>query len=225
MSNTQRAAPPLWNRTLSRLVAAYPPARGQTRLRRATSPWLVGHLPCGAWARVSGVVDAEWHFLQGVGKEDVTAEYIKPLLRPGSVFVDVGANVGYFTLLASTLGARVLAYEPTPSVFTRLRENVDLNGFLQAQLVNAAVMDKPGTLSLISPETTPKPTASSATMASAFTSLLSRSTTTSPPAASSTSTCSRSTPKARSLLYSTAPLAFSARQILRRSSSKSTPSL
>jgi FkbM family methyltransferase len=144
----QRAVPPLWNRTVSRLVAAYPPARGQTRLRRATSPWLVGQLPCGAWTRVSGVVDAEWHFLQGLGKEDVTADYIKPLLRPGSTFVDVGANVGYFTLLASTLGARVVAYEPTPSVFARLRENVDLNGFQQAQLVNAAVMDKPGTLSL-----------------------------------------------------------------------------
>src|SRR6185437_5163547 len=58
-----------------------------------------------------------------------------------------GANVGYFTLLASSLNARVVAYEPTPSVFARLRENVNLNGY-DAQLVNAAVMDKPGTLSL-----------------------------------------------------------------------------
>ncbi len=141
------ATPPLWDRALSRLVAAYTPARGQTRLRKATSPWLVGHLPCGAWTRVSGVVDAEWHFLQGLGKEDVTVEYIKPFLHPGCTFVDVGANVGYFTLLAATLGARVVAYEPTPSVFARLKENVALNGF-QADLVNAAVMDKPGTLSL-----------------------------------------------------------------------------
>src|ERR1700727_1332934 len=106
------AAPSLWNRAVSRLVAAYPPARGQTRLRQATSPWLVGQLPFGAWARVSGVVDAEGHFLQGLGKEDVTADYIKPFLRPGSTFVDVGANVGYFTLLASARGARVVAYEP-----------------------------------------------------------------------------------------------------------------
>jgi FkbM family methyltransferase len=151
MMNTppsRRAVPPLWSRAVSRLVAAYKPARGQTRLRRATSPWLVGHLPFGAWARVSGVVDAEWNFLHGASKEDVTEDYIKSQLQPGDTFVDVGANVGYFTLLASTLGARVVAYEPTPSVFTRLRENVDLNGFHHAQLVNAAVMDKPGTLSL-----------------------------------------------------------------------------
>ena len=143
----QRVVPPLWNRAVSRFVAAYTPARGRTRLRRATSPWLVGHLPCGAWTRVSGVVDAEWHFLQGIGKEDITANYITSLLHRDSIFVDVGANVGYFTLLASSLGAHVVAYEPTPAVFARLRENVDLNGY-DAELINAAVMDKPGTLSL-----------------------------------------------------------------------------
>ena len=42
----------------SRLVAAYTPPRGQTRLRQATSPWLVGRLPFGAWTRASGLVDA-----------------------------------------------------------------------------------------------------------------------------------------------------------------------
>jgi FkbM family methyltransferase len=146
--HVRRSSPSLWNRAVSRLVSSYTPARGRTRLRAAASPWLVGHLPCGAWTRVSGVVDAEWNFLQGIGKEDITANYIKPLLHPGSTFVDVGANVGYFTLLAASLGARVVAYEPTPSVFARLRENVDLNGFEHAELVNAAVMDKPGTLSL-----------------------------------------------------------------------------
>jgi FkbM family methyltransferase len=144
----RRVTPPLWNRAVSRLVAAYTPARGQTRLRNATSPWLVGQIPCGAWIRVSGLVDAEWRFLHGGSKEDVTEEYIKSLLHPGATFIDVGANVGYFTLLASTLGARVVAYEPTPSVFARLKENVALNGFDNADLVNAAVMDKTGTLTL-----------------------------------------------------------------------------
>jgi len=145
---SRRAAPPLWNRALSRFVAAYPSIRGQTRLRRVTSPWLVGRLPCGAWTRVSGLVDAEWTFLRGAHKEDITENRIKSLLHPGSVFVDVGANVGYFTLLASTLGARVIAYEPTPSVFARLKENVALNNLEDVQLVNSAVMDKPGVLSL-----------------------------------------------------------------------------
>jgi 2-polyprenyl-3-methyl-5-hydroxy-6-metoxy-1,4-benzoquinol methylase len=110
------------SRILSRLVAAYPFQRGQTRLRRITGRWLVGRLPFGPWVRVSGLVDAEWNFLLGRTKEDATTQFVKSFLRPGMTFVDVGANVGYFTLLAASLGARVVAYEPTPAVVERLRE-------------------------------------------------------------------------------------------------------
>jgi FkbM family methyltransferase len=63
-------------------------------------------------------------------------------------FVDVGSNVGYFTLLAASLGARVIAYEPTPAVYKRLRENVALNSLRNVTLVNAAVGNKSGTLTL-----------------------------------------------------------------------------
>lgn len=97
---------------------------------------------------VSGVVDAEWDFLLSRVKEDATTEFIQSFLRPGMTFVDVGANVGYFTLLAASLGARVIAYEPTPAVFARLRQNVALNGFDNVMLVNAAVADQRGTLTL-----------------------------------------------------------------------------
>jgi FkbM family methyltransferase len=145
--------PPFWNRTLSRLVAAYPPVRGQTRLRRITSPWLVGHLPGGTWMRVSGVVDAEWKFLQAQKQDDATTQVIRSLVTPGSTFVDVGANVGRYTLLAASLGARVVAYEPTPAVFHRFQENVAVNNFQGVQLVNSAVTEKAGTLSLyLSPD-------------------------------------------------------------------------
>jgi FkbM family methyltransferase len=109
---------------------------------------LVGRLPFGAWVRVSGVVDAEWDFLMSRVKEDATTEFIKSFVTPGMTFVDVGANVGYFTLLAASLGARVIAYEPTPAVFARLQQNVALNGFDNVTLVNAAVADQPGTLAL-----------------------------------------------------------------------------
>ena len=138
----------LWHRILSRIVAGYPFRRGQTRLRRITRPWLVGRLPFGPWIRVSGAVDAEWEFLLGRGKEDATTKFIKSFLRPGMTFVDVGANIGYFTLLAASLGARVIAYEPTPAVFERLRQNVALNAFDNVALVNAAVVDQPGLLAL-----------------------------------------------------------------------------
>jgi FkbM family methyltransferase len=47
-------------------------------------------------------------------------------LRPGMVFADVGAHIGYFTVLASSLvspGGRVYAFEADPQCFERLREN------------------------------------------------------------------------------------------------------
>jgi FkbM family methyltransferase len=54
------------------------------------------------------------------------------LLRPGSSFVDAGANLGFFTLLAARLSGpdgRVLAFEPDPEVRSWLEANVSRNGF------------------------------------------------------------------------------------------------
>jgi len=64
-------------------------------------------------------------------------------LRPGSVFFDVGANVGFFSLLAARrVGAsgRVVAFEPLPENVAYLRQHARLNGFAQRiQVVAAAV--------------------------------------------------------------------------------------
>jgi FkbM family methyltransferase len=108
----------------------------------------VGQLPFGPWLRVSGVVDAEWEYLTGARKERATTDFLAAHIKPGITFVDVGSNVGYFTLLAASMGARVIAYEPTPAVYQRLMENVALNGFHDVTVVNAAVADKAGTLPL-----------------------------------------------------------------------------
>jgi FkbM family methyltransferase len=61
---------------------------------------------------------------------DVDA-FIRSRLREGAVFVDVGANVGYYTLVASKLvgtAGHVYAIEPVPSTAAFLRVNVKLNG-------------------------------------------------------------------------------------------------
>lgn len=44
--------------------------------------------------------------------------------RPGQVFFDVGANIGYYTLIAAKAGARVVAFEPNPVVREILERNV-----------------------------------------------------------------------------------------------------
>jgi FkbM family methyltransferase len=50
------------------------------------------------------------------------------LLRSGDLFVDVGANIGFYTVLAARRGARVRAYEPTPEATESCERSVALNG-------------------------------------------------------------------------------------------------
>ena len=72
-------------------------------------------------------------------------------LKPGDVFVDVGANVGYFSLLAAKLvGERgaVVAVDASPTIFSRLRESLQLNAANNVRPVNAAVSDREGVLSV-----------------------------------------------------------------------------
>jgi FkbM family methyltransferase len=68
--------------------------------------------------------------VSGVWEPHVT-EVFRRLVRPGDVVVDVGAHIGYYTLLASRLvggDGHVYAFEPTPARFAELRTNLELNG-------------------------------------------------------------------------------------------------
>lgn len=78
---------------------------------------------------------------------------IRGLLREGDVFVDIGANIGYFTLLASdAVGStgKVFAFEPDPRNFRLLRKNVETNRCKNVKLEAKAIMEacKPLTLHL-----------------------------------------------------------------------------
>ena len=56
--------------------------------------------------------------------EPYETSLVLAMLRPGDVFVDVGANIGYFTILAaSAVGAQgmVFAFEPDPAIGERHR--------------------------------------------------------------------------------------------------------
>jgi FkbM family methyltransferase len=59
----------------------------------------------------------------------------------GKVFVDGGANIGYFTLLACRLGAKTWAIEPDARNFWFLLRNLDMNGF-SAEVFPYAVADR-----------------------------------------------------------------------------------
>lgn len=70
-------------------------------------------------------------------------------LADGDVFVDIGANAGYFTLLASRLvgpSGSVLAVEPSPRSFAMLQANLAINDCANVRALNVAMSDSPGRL-------------------------------------------------------------------------------
>jgi FkbM family methyltransferase len=75
-------------------------------------------------------------------------------LSPGAVFADVGANIGIVTLLAARLvgaAGKVYSFEPTPRIFSLLKDNVQVNGFLETGCIDLrqiAVLDKSGRVPL-----------------------------------------------------------------------------
>jgi FkbM family methyltransferase len=83
--------------------------------------------------------------------EPNTSALIEKLLSPGDVCVDVGANVGFDTLLASHLvGPRgsVIAIEASPKTFDLLSRNMRENDASNIRLVHKAVSDRQGVLNL-----------------------------------------------------------------------------
>jgi len=66
-------------------------------------------------------------------------------LKKGSVFVDVGSNIGYYTLLSARkveAAGHVFAFEPEPENFHHLKRNVELNRFTNVTLVQKALSDR-----------------------------------------------------------------------------------
>ncbi len=87
-------------------------------------------------------------WLIGVYEPEVV-DYFTAELQPGQVVVDIGANIGLFSLMAAELvGPRgsVIAYEPHPDTFRELRDNIDRNGYTNVQTVPCALSDTTGVL-------------------------------------------------------------------------------
>lgn len=78
--------------------------------------------------------------------------WLRRRLRPGDVFVDVGANVGYYSVLASPLvGAtgRVVAIEASPAFHGQLLGNARMNRCANIRAVNVAVSDHPERMTFV----------------------------------------------------------------------------
>jgi FkbM family methyltransferase len=97
------------------------------------SKWIVGSMTHGAWLGTY---------------ERARQQAMMRLVKPGSVVYDLGANVGFYTLLASHLGATVVAVEPLPRNIDYLRRHVRINRCPNVTLIEAAVVDREGEVSI-----------------------------------------------------------------------------
>ena len=73
-------------------------------------------------------------------------------LRPGGTVMDVGANWGYFTLLAAAAvgpSGAVVSLEPDPRQYETLAGNVAMNGFTHVTTLRAAASSRPGRVTLL----------------------------------------------------------------------------
>jgi FkbM family methyltransferase len=92
-------------------------------------------------------------YLFGIWEPNLT-HWLCRTIRPGDTFVDVGANVGYYSALASHLvgeDGHVVAVEPAPDFAEAIRTNLELNGCRNVRLVNAAASDGPRELDFYQP--------------------------------------------------------------------------
>jgi FkbM family methyltransferase len=135
--------------------------------------WLIPRLPFGRYVLLNAIADvSDARFCARLGadaggyrfeydpRDEIlrelcfTGRYAAPetallraLLAPGMTFVDVGANIGYFSLLAAHLvgkTGRVCALEPDPRIFALLSRNVKLNDVPQIRLMQVAAAETSG---------------------------------------------------------------------------------
>jgi FkbM family methyltransferase len=79
--------------------------------------------------------------------EPLETQFCSQTVKPGQTVVDIGANIGYYTLLfakAAGPSGRVFAFEPDPDNYRLLSANVTANGYANVTLVQAAVSNRAG---------------------------------------------------------------------------------
>lgn len=85
------------------------------------------------------------HIIQSRSYEPHVTKIIKNILRENHVFLDIGANVGYFTMLASTITknkGKVIAFEPNPQNLQLIYSSIQTNQFNNIDIYPFAASDK-----------------------------------------------------------------------------------
>jgi FkbM family methyltransferase len=105
-------------------------------------PILKGTLAGKRW-----LVKTRINFFLGTYEPD-QSRLFEEYVKPGAVVCDLGAHVGYYTLLAAVLsgpGGKVYAFEPSPRNLSRLRRHVAMNACQNIVVFDYALSDHEGT--------------------------------------------------------------------------------
>jgi FkbM family methyltransferase len=148
-------------RLASSLVCGYlrrsPVEKGKWRLLQWASSFLVAEPEPGAFIRVADLENPIELALARRGLvEPQDVRFFLSLLEPGMTVLDVGANIGMYTVLAARRvgpAGRVHAFEPTPAVAGSLLRNIALNALDNVVVNEAAVSDTAGVATLFLGET------------------------------------------------------------------------
>ncbi|HYE94770.1 MAG TPA: FkbM family methyltransferase [Rubricoccaceae bacterium] len=103
----------------------------QIRSRLVDGPVVCGFVNGTRLAIRRGMTGATGNVYAGLHEFEDMA-FVLHLIREGDRFVDVGANVGSYTVLAASVGAVCEAFEPGSEAFAALRVNLSLNNFAQS---------------------------------------------------------------------------------------------
>jgi FkbM family methyltransferase len=112
--------------------------RRPVRRRIASGVSFIAHPDCVV---SSSLIYADW-------PEFAEFQFLRNRLTPGEMVIDVGANVGHVSLLLADIvdPKDIVAIEPTPLTFQRLRANWEINGWPFDNLLQCAVGSEAGTV-------------------------------------------------------------------------------
>jgi len=81
---------------------------------------------------------------------DLTKPF-KEIIKPGMIVIDIGANIGYYSLVASMLvgkNGKVIAFEPELKNYAKLCKNIKFSKYSNIIPINKALSDKDGKIKL-----------------------------------------------------------------------------
>lgn len=97
-------------------------------------------------------------YLEGIW-EPIVTKFISPQIKNGMTVLDIGADIGYYTLLFAKLvgnKGRVFSFEPIPKAKWFLDKNIEMNSLNNVSVLSFALFDKPGKVCLEDPFTKSK---------------------------------------------------------------------